>query len=175
MGVAVPTLMLHKFEFVMDPDVLDDRAFLRHPKIKVVVKNFGQSPAFLKAWNFTFVWEKELPAKPVYDFPYPCDVEEVIEPRDTYTLDPETTQATAPTPDPIIDAVIAGKRSLTVYGFVSYGDIFGSPIRYMKFSKRLFEFDLKEEWTSVMDYGGYEYTGQREHYDAPNQKWPKPT
>ena len=172
MGVAVPTLMLHKFDFVCDPEAHDDRTFLRHPKIKVMVKNFGKSPAFLKAWNFRFVWD-ELPDKPVYDFPYPCDVEEVIEPDQIYTLDTETTQATSPTPEEIIDALIAGKRYLTVYGFVSYGDIFGSPIRYMKFCKRLYEFDLQRNYTWFMDHGGYEYTGQHEHYDAPNQKWPK--
>jgi hypothetical protein len=175
MGVAVPTLMLHKFKFVRDPEVYDDRTFLRFPKIEVTVRNFGQSPAFLKAWGFQFVWEEELPPKPIYDFPYPCDTEEVIEPRDTYTLDPETTQATGPTPEVVIDDLIARRKYLTVYGFVSYGDIFGSPIRYMKFSKRLEGFDIQRNYVGFMDYGGYEYTGQHEHYDAPNQKWPKPT
>jgi hypothetical protein len=172
MGVAVPTLMLHKFEFLRGPDVRDDRTFLRFPRVEITVKNFGQSPAFLKAWNFRFVWD-ELPEKPVYDFPYPCDVEEVIEPQGTYTLDPETTATISPTSEEDIDGIIAGKKHLTVYGFVSYGDIFGSPIRYMKFCKQLIEFDLQRGYTLALDHGGYEYTGQHEHYDTPNRKWPK--
>jgi hypothetical protein len=172
MGIAVPTLILYKFAFVPQRNMFQYDSFLR-PKVIVEVKNFGQSPAILKAYILSFSWEDELPEEPVYDFPYPCDAEEVIDPGETHRLDPESTSADRETPLQIAYDLEAGKRRLTVYGYISYGDIFGSPIRYMRFSKRLMEFSTDGSYALMLDHGGEKYTGQREHYDAPNQKWPK--
>jgi hypothetical protein len=172
MGVAVPTLHLHKFIFVPQRGLYQYDSF-SWPKVIIEVKNFGQSPAILKAYMLSFSWEDELPEEPIYDFPYPCDVEEVIDPGKTHQFDPESTVATRETPLQVAYDLEAGKRRLTVYGYISYGDIFGSPIRYMKFSKRVMETHTDGSGV-LLDYGGHKYTGQQEHYDTPNHKWPNP-
>lgn len=168
MGVAVPTLMLSKFAFVPKRALLQYDSFQR-PQVTVEVKNFGQSPAFLKAYSLSFFWEDELPEEPAYPFPFPCSAEDVIDPGQTYTLDPETTNPSKELPAQVTYDLESGKKHLTIYGYVSYGDVFGSPIRYMKFSKRIMDFDSNGQFISIMDHGGHKFTGQHEHYDGPNQ------
>jgi hypothetical protein len=172
MGVAVPTLMLHWFEFKPKTQ-MEAFHFFRHPEAIIQVMNYGQSPAFLKSYWVEFSWD-ELPDEPVYNFPYPCDVEEVVAPGGIFTLDPSTTSVSSDIAANIATELADGDRYLKVYGFVAYGDIFGSPIRYLKFSKILREYSDNPFRISVMDYGGHKYTGHHENYDAPNQKWPKP-
>lgn len=165
MGVAVPTLMLNGFAFAAQPgESASD--FFAHPRVILIAKNFGQSPAFLKGYTITFTCN-DLPDEPVYQFPYPCNAETVVDSGKTFLLDTDTLTIDKPMPDSDVLALVSGKKCLTVYGYISYGDIFGSPIRYMKFSKRLVEFDSDPKNMLVMDHGGYKYTGQHENYDPP--------
>ena len=168
MGVAIPTLMLYEFKFVT-AGCKDAEEFFRFPHIGIAVKNYGQSPAFLK--NFVIVFAQgKLQPKPIYSFPYPCDTEDVVDAGHPRALTGEELKSALPTPDWAIRNFIAGTDHLIVYGYVCYGDIFGSPLRYMKFSKQLLEFNMDQSKMLVMDCGGYEYTGQHEDYDAsPNQ------
>ena len=60
MGVSVPTLMLNKFVFApFGNDDLESK--LRLPCVKIAVKNYGQTPAFLKSYAVEFTCE-ELPS-----------------------------------------------------------------------------------------------------------------
>jgi hypothetical protein len=170
MGVAVPTLMLSKFVFT--PRDRMDYQFFVHPSVSIEVKNFGQSPAFLKSYSIVFACE-ELPKVPIYRFPYPCCVEDVVEAGQTYTLAPDTTIAEEEFPLQIAYDLESGRKRLTVYGYVSYGDVFGSPLRHMKFSKRLSSFSHAERVMTLWDYGGYEYTGYHENTQAPDQQCPQ--
>ncbi|MHB2007160.1 MAG: hypothetical protein ACYCOX_03850 [Acidobacteriaceae bacterium] len=167
MGVAVPTLMLYGFAFASKPGCTAND-FFTHPGVILVAKNFGQSPAFLKGYTITFTCE-DLPDEPVYSFPYPCNAEAVVDSRRTFLPEKDTLTLDKPMSDSDVLALVSGQKRLTVYGYISYGDIFGSPIRYMKFSKRLMEFDPDPKNMLVMDHGGYKYTGQQENYDPPKK------
>jgi hypothetical protein len=166
MGVAVPTLMLHEFVFMLKP-FETPQEFFRNSQVAIAVKNFGQSPAFLKSYSVTFTNEK-LPDVPIYPFPYPCDVEDVIDAGRPRVLGGEPLRAFGFTSEEDVHALVAGKKTLIVYGYVCYRDVFGSPLRYMKFSKELLHIDWGEKTTLVMDCGGYKYTGQHENYDPPS-------
>ncbi len=64
MGIAIPRLMLYSFNFgAMGNASL--AAKVRLPKIKIVVKNYGQTPAFLKSYGVDFTCEA-LPDEPSY-------------------------------------------------------------------------------------------------------------
>lgn len=165
MGVAVPTLMLNGFAFASKPGCTAND-FFTHPGVILIAKNFGQSPAFLKGYTITFTCD-DLPDEPVYQFPYPCNAETVVDAGKTFLPDKDTLTLDKPMSDLDILALVNGKKFLTAYGYISYGDIFGSPIRYMKFSKRLMEFDPEPKNMLVMDHDGYKYTGQHESYDPP--------
>jgi hypothetical protein len=170
MGVAVPALMLSRFSFIIKEKI--DYTFFLRPSVIIEVKNFGQSPAFLKGYTIAFTWN-ELPEEPEYKFPYPCSVEEVVDSGGTYTIDDATTTSDQDTPLNIAYELEAGKKHLTVYGYISYSDLFGSPVRYMKFSKRLVEFDSTSNSVLLMDHGDYTYTGQHENYEPPPMETPQ--
>jgi hypothetical protein len=179
MGVAVPTMMLTSFSFAAPVDgSIDAKVFFTRPGVLIKAKNFGQTPAFLKGYSIAFTCN-ELPDEPVYPYPYTCDSEDVIDIGKTFTPNFDTTTLISPMPDADIDALVARDKRLTVYGYISYGDVFGSPIRYMKFCKRLVEFEFNTDVitakgylsnTIVLDCGSYKYTGQHENYDGPGQQ-----
>jgi hypothetical protein len=168
MGVAIPTLMLHEFRFITDGCATAE-AFFRHPKVVIAVKNFGQSPAFLNSFTVVFI-RGELQPEPIYPHtPYPFEVEEVVESGRPRLLIDEPLESDHTFPEVIRANLISGTDHLIVYGYVCYRDIFGSPLRYMKFCKRLVEFDMNPKNMLVMDHGGYKYTGQHESYDPPHK------
>lgn len=159
MGVAVPTLMLHKFELLPHKGHFWYDSF-SHPEVIIQVKNFGQSPAILRAYMLSFCWEDELPEDPFFRAPFPCNAEDVVDPGEIFQLAPGPASADQAIPLQIAYDIEARRKMLTIYGYVSYGDIFGSPIRYMKFSKRLVEFATDGSYAKTIDYGGHKYTGQ---------------
>jgi hypothetical protein len=170
MGVAIPTLMLHKFSFSFEPGC-SAKQFYKSLAIKIEIKNFGQSPAFLKKYAVTFTCEDQLPKYPKYGRAYTFETEDVLDAGKVHgmTCRPESDEIS----DGDVRALVAKTKLLAVYGYVSYGDIFGSPIRYMKFCKRLLEFDDSLPDTLVTDDGGIEYTSQQESYHSPAPHYPK--
>jgi hypothetical protein len=181
MGAAVPTLMLTKFYFTeYTGGGIGAVRFFTRPQVLIEAKNFGLSPAFIKACTIVFTCN-ELPDEPDYRSRYICDAEDVIGAGETYSPDSGASTLMAPMPDADIEALVARKKQLTVYGYISYGDVFGSPIRYMKFCKRLVEFEFRKgdyvaetggylSDTMASDWGGYKYTGQHENYDGSGQQ-----
>src|SRR5215472_6828286 len=140
-SVSVPRLVIDKFEQVVG--LADLRAMLQFPKVKVVIKNYGQTPAFLKSWNIIFTCE-ELPLVPDYwNQPGQPGVRiraagimlerEVVEPNQPYTL-PELMHwhRTEFSPEDV-QAIIDRKKQLWCYGFICYHDLFGNPPQRFKF------------------------------------------
>ena len=140
MGVAVPTLMLYEFTFVTK-GCKDAAEFFRCPKVGISVKNYGQSPAILKSYAIVLTYDG-LPPKPRFKFPYPCDTEDTIDAGRIQVLSGKPIEADSITPDLDVLALVDGKKTIIAFGYVCYGDIFGSPFRYMKFCKELVEFDI---------------------------------
>lgn len=62
--VSIPTLVIEKFE-TGGTGAANLEAMLQYPKVKVVIKNYGQTPAFLRSWTIVFTCE-ELPPVPDY-------------------------------------------------------------------------------------------------------------
>jgi uncharacterized membrane protein YciS (DUF1049 family) len=133
-GVSVPTLVVHEFE-TGDVGAADERAFFQCPKIKITVKNYGQTPAFLKWWCLCFSCE-QLPEVPIYGgFPGSGVFLErvVIQPGEPYTL-PDllyTDRQMFSAED--VEAIVNRQKVFCAYGYICYGDIFGNTFRRLKF------------------------------------------
>ncbi len=131
MGAAIPTLKVQEFDFGAD---CSDPANLQSPRVKVTVKNYGNTPAFLLDWNLNFA----------FDFPLDTGIGQghlfqktVIEPNLTYTLDARDLW-----PDLVISpedatAIIDQTKPFIVYGYIRYGSIFDTPARRLWFSELL--------------------------------------
>jgi hypothetical protein len=146
--VAIPTLVIDKFESG-DTGLADVRATLQFPKVKIVIKNYGQTLAFLRSWNIIFTCE-QLPPVPDY-WHQPGTGEEpiaagfilekdVVLPNEPYTLPeiPNWKRTEISIPD--VDAILDRRKHLWVYGFICYYDLFGSPLRRMKFCEMALNF-----------------------------------
>ena len=169
MGVAIPTLRLERFALTRQPGQVTG-SVLESPATTIVVKNYGQSPAFVKAYDVMFTCE-ELPEEPVFN-PHPYTwyqvlQETAIDPCAVLTLGEGKVSARGGISREDVQAVLKSQKSLTIYGYVRYGDIFGSPDRYLRFSKRLMEFPEEAGTEIFLDFGGYKYTGERESDDDP--------
>jgi hypothetical protein len=133
-GVSVPTLVVDEFD-LGNPPGASLEAMLQFPTIKLVVKNYGQTPAFLRSWCVVFTCE-ELPEVPDY-YGHPASGivldKVVIQPNDPFTFPslPGWRRHEFSLDD--VDAIMERRKILNVYGCVCYGDIFGNPIRRLKF------------------------------------------
>ena len=131
---SVPTLVIDKFESG-DVGAASLEATLQYPKVRVVIKNYGQTPAFLRSWNVVFTCEP-LPAVPNY-WIGPSDgivlERDVVLPNEPYILPelPGWKRTEIDIED--VREIISRKKHLWVYGFICYYDLFGSPLRRMKF------------------------------------------
>lgn len=84
---SIPTLVIEKFEHA-DTGTTSLADMLRSPKVDIVIKNYGQTPALLKFWTIIFLCG-DLPASPVYwNFPGSGIILErtAVEPNEPYTL-----------------------------------------------------------------------------------------
>jgi hypothetical protein len=84
MGVAVPTLVFVSLEFAEQEDSLAIK--LRYPAMRVVVKNYGQTPAVLKSYDVKYSCDGILSSnsiEPAYHF----EASDVIESGQEYVLD----------------------------------------------------------------------------------------
>jgi hypothetical protein len=147
MGVAIPTLAIYKFSFV-NTGRENPAVFYRYPRIRLELKNYGQSPAFLRKFSICLSWGDEKTGKSPS---YPFDEEQVVDAGDTYAFSESDLEVLDnPSPEAIQD-LVAGKTHLTFAGWVSYKDMFGSPTRRLTFCKGLLEYDPDPAKMLVMD------------------------
>jgi len=128
--VAVPTLVIAKFG-VGETGAANLAAFLQYPQINIVIKNCGQTPAFLNWWTIMFA-TGELPDTPVYNGRSGCGIvldKIIVEPNASYTLPelhfPHRQQLDIQD----VQAVINHQKEFNVYGYICYGDLFGNPLK----------------------------------------------
>jgi hypothetical protein len=133
-GTSLPTLVIHELG-TGDTGTADVEAFFQSPKIKISIKNYGQTPAFLKWWTLCFTCEA-LPELPNY-YHGPADGmildKVVVQPDTIYTLPelffPHRQEFSVED----ARAIVRGEKTFRVYGYVCYGDIFGNPLKRLKF------------------------------------------
>jgi len=138
MGVAVPTLVLIGFDFA-EMGVASFAAKLQHPEMRVVVKNYGQTPAFLKSYALKYSCEG---IKLTSSIPNAYHFEDgtVIEAGQEYVLQDAAYTPWQPFSVEDIVAIMNQKKTLGIAGCLWYGDVFGSPSRPLLFCKELADF-----------------------------------
>jgi hypothetical protein len=148
--IAIPTLVIDKFESG-DTGAANLEAVLQYPKVKIVIKNYGQTPAFLRSWNIIFTCEELPPVPDYWNQPGQPGVEppaagillekDVVLPNEPYTLPelPAWKRTEISLQD--VDAIVNRRKHLWVYGFICYYDLFGSPLRRMKFCEMALNFN----------------------------------
>jgi len=70
--MAIPKLVVHEFSSG-NAGAAALPAMLQLPKIKLVIKNYGQTPALLVWWSILFTCE-ELPDIPIYSVTCPPEI-----------------------------------------------------------------------------------------------------
>ena len=145
MGTAIPTLVVDEFGLA-DMGAASLEAKLQSPKIRIVVKNYGQTPAFLKAWSLILTCE-DLPKTPVYGSPHALE-KSVVLPGKSLVLPVEAVFPRHFFSAKDVEAIAQQEKTLRVYGRVRYGDLFGSPQRYLNFCETLINIfeDGSLEW-----------------------------
>ena len=146
MGVAVPTLRIEGFALQGDWHNPDN---LRFPRVSILLRNHGTTPAFLQGLSLAFVCG-DLPEKPEYKgCPVPSD--NVVPPGKTISLDGGHFLPSLSQED--VQSVLDERHGFAVCGRVSYEDIFESPMRHLVFSKIVM--NLLENGS--IDWWGREY------------------
>jgi hypothetical protein len=157
-GVAIPTLKVEKFELgnMGNANIM---AILQLPKLNIVTRNYGQSPAFLHSWSVVLTCE-ELPAVPAY-FGHPGSGnvldKMVVQPNEPYTLPELPYWRRQGFSRDDVKAVLDRKKMLSVYGYVCYGDIFGNPLKRLKFGE--FALNIGDNWIEWCDMADPVYCG----------------
>jgi hypothetical protein len=156
--VSIPTLIVEKFE-LGNMGNANIRAILQLPKIQITLRNYAQTPAFLHSWSLVLTCE-ELPSLPNY-FGHPGSGllldKEVIQPNIPYTLPelPSWNRQQFSLDD--VEAIIDQKKMFSVYGYVCYGDLFGSPLKRLKFCE--FALNIGDNWIQWCDAADQVYCG----------------
>jgi hypothetical protein len=143
--VSIPRLVIEKFE-PADAGAANLAAMLQYPNVKIVIKNYGQTPALLKFWNIVFTCE-ELTAEPDYWNEHGSSIileRDVIEPNQPYTIPPIPSWKRAELSPEDVEAIINHKKKLWAYGFICYDDIFRSARWRMKFCE--LALNVREGW-----------------------------
>jgi hypothetical protein len=138
MGVAVPTLMLDEFSFMPSAtqSLKDD---LRWPRMRISVKNFGQSPAFLRSFAVEFTCN-EHPSAMKYPHVLYFDPGTAVEAGKSFPLEEAGVASWEGFSEEDAAAIAAGKKTLFVYGCIWYGDVFGPAVHELRFCKWATEF-----------------------------------
>jgi hypothetical protein len=150
--VSLPTLKVEKFGFGYIGAAIMD-AVLQFPDVEMVVKNYGQTPAFLWSWTIVFTCE-ELPDLPAYGG-YPGSgitlEKQVIDPGGVYTLPRIEAFRRQRFSDSDIKAILDREKSFVAYGFVAYTDLFRSPLKRFKFCEAILNIgDTWAQWTELL-------------------------
>jgi hypothetical protein len=121
-SIQVPRLILFKLS-IEDVGVGNLAAKLQSPRARVVLKNYGKTPAFLESQALGIYVGLSLPEKPNYSpFAYDLEPENIVEPDAQYTLN-----GIRPLHHPEkISAIIEQRTFLWVYGYVQYKDFLGA-------------------------------------------------
>ncbi len=133
-GMAIPKLVVHELS-AGNTGAAALPAMLQFPKINLVIKNYGQTPALLRSWSVIFTCDK-LPNIPDYgDYAGSGIVltHEVIKPNEPYTLTVVNFWNRQQFSLDDVGAIVDHRKMLSVYGYVCYGDIFGNPLQRFKF------------------------------------------
>jgi hypothetical protein len=158
--VAVPTLVIESFE-VGETGAANLAAFLQYPRINIVIKNCGQTPAFLKWWTIIFTTE-DLPCIPMYNGKPGCGIildKLVVEPNSSYLL-PELLFPHRQQLDiGDVQAVIDHQKEFNAYGYICYGDLFGNPLKRLKFCETALNLFDSPPFINWADFGLDGYTG----------------
>jgi hypothetical protein len=145
MGVAVPTLTLHKFSFIVSKE--SAATFYQNPKVRLELKNYGQSPALLRKYSIGYSWDEDSPREFTS---YPFE-DEVIDAGGTYEFGEQQFGVLDPPPQEVIEDLVKSKRHLVFSGWVTYGDVFGSPSKKLSLWRELVEYDPVARRMTVMD------------------------
>jgi hypothetical protein len=126
-------LVIHEFG-AGDVGAANVEAFFQCPKIKITVKNYGQTPAILK-WFCICCTCEELPDVPVYEGPGCGIVLEkiVVQPGAEYTLPNLMYLQRREFSPEDVKAIVNREKVFCAYGYICYGDILGNPLRQLKF------------------------------------------
>ncbi len=132
-GLSVPALVIHDFG-AGDVGTANVEAFFQRPKIKIAVKNYGQTPAILK-WFCICCTCEELPDVPIYEGPGSGIVLEkiVIQPGAEYTLSNLMSLQRQEFSLEDVKAIVNREKLFCAYGYICYGDTLGNPLRRLKF------------------------------------------
>jgi len=146
-GIAIPTLAINEFGFgYMGAAGVD--ATLQYPTIKIVVKNYGGTTAFIRGCFIKLTCE-ELPNAPIYPAEgYAFDKVAVDSRRQRELTAFMPRKHWFSTED--IKAIKVKEKIFRVYGYILYGDIFGNPLRRLKFCETLINIneDGRFQWVS---------------------------
>jgi hypothetical protein len=139
-SIQVPRLVLFKLS-IEEVGVGNLAAKLQSPKARVVLKNYGKTPAFLESQALGIYLGLSLPQEPNYSpFAYDLEPENIVEPDAQYTLN-----GIRPFHQPEqISAIIEQRTFLWVYGYVQYKDFLGSR-HITRFCKQLLFSTLKND------------------------------
>jgi hypothetical protein len=137
MGVSVPRLRVSQFTLA-PTGAANLEAIFQYPNIKILVKNYGQSPAFLKMYSVNFTCE-DLPYDPAYTVVKSFEAKDVVEPDGVFALGNGSVRPERLISPENTTALVEGTKFLTIYGYVRYGDVFGSPDWYLRFCETLLE------------------------------------
>jgi hypothetical protein len=155
--VAVPTLAVEKFGFGYTGSA-SMAAILQFPNVEIVIKNYGQTPAFLRSWTIIFACG-ELPQVPIYaDFPGSGIVleKEVVKPGESYTLPTLPSYKRQKFSADDIEAILTDHKLFYAYGYICYWDLFGNPVRRYKFCEEVLNIgDSWAQWTGVFSKPPY--------------------
>jgi hypothetical protein len=164
MGAESPLLVLHQFDWkCREPFTLEYTR--ENPVLEISVKNYGRTPAFIKAYEVIFTLEP-LPAEPKFnEYPSSYGID-VVEPNCVYLLNEGKVWHRQPLTQEQVQGLLGGTTELTIYGYIRYGDVFGSPDKYLRFSQLLAELPTETEPALFIEWGGKKYTGQ--------DPWPYP-
>jgi hypothetical protein len=167
MGISVPLVVLAKFSFVVTRGKFHPAEFYERPHAKVMLKNYGQSPAILKQYGVAF----DLDSGPAKFRDYYFDAEEIIDPGGTFIID-ESTLSDILAPE-AVDRLVNGRSKLTFSFWVTYRDVFGSPLKKFGFDKYLVEYDSDPSKMAIADFEnvdlGDDATGASQNNEQPSR------
>jgi hypothetical protein len=162
-GVSLPKLAIHELG-VGDIGVANAEAFFQYPRMKITIKNYGQTPAFLKWWCLCFSCE-DLPEIPIYDGPATGMILDkiVLQPDMAYTLPQLFYNHRHEFSVEEVKAIMSRNKTFRVYGYVCYGDMFGNPLKRLKFCEtvlNIFGGDKICDWWEALAPPAYAGTEQ---------------
>jgi hypothetical protein len=135
--------------------------------MSISVKNYGQSPAFLKSVAVQFTCEK-LPEVLRYPSPLHFDPVVAVESSQSCPLGEDRVAPWNPFSEEDAKAIASGTKTLTVYGCVWYGDVFGTTTHTLPFARYAVEFSSGVMWIDCDLGERYKTSTQEQQRQNPN-------